>query len=189
MAKKLEPLTKLKLVYLIELLIFVVLFSVLASLLVAKVILVADWKRYLFTYATLIGGVWILIDFVWTLNSPKKRAKSSLVDKGMLVPAAIGLIAFDIYAFAQGLVHIPEGQTTNIIFNYALAIDFYYLAAVYLFESVYHWYRPVPALMEALEVAEGEPEDQPKEENPEAAEASVEEKEAPSEEEKPEEKK
>ncbi len=183
MAKKLDPLTKLKLVYLIELLIFVVLFSVLASLLVAKVILVADWKRYLFSYATLIGGVWIIIDFFWTLKSPKKRAKSSLVDKTALLPGAIGLIAFDIYAFSQNLVHIPEGQPTDIIFNYALAIDFYYLAAVYLFESIYHWYKPVPALMEALEVAEGEPEGkEPKEEVPEA----VEEKEAPCDEEKPE---
>jgi len=162
MKKPMDPLKKMKLIYLLELLIFVALFIVLGILILLKVILIADWKRLVFSYLTLIGGAWIVTDFIWTLASPKRRAKNSMFDKALVLPAALFLIGFDIYAFSQGLVHIPEGQETNIIFNYVLGANLLYLALVYTAEAIYHWFRPLPLLLESLE------EEQRKEEAQEA---------------------
>ncbi|MBQ9457017.1 MAG: hypothetical protein IJU64_00700 [Bacilli bacterium] len=159
MEKETKPLTKeslmkkVKLVYSAELAIFAVLFAVLGSLFLANVISVADWKRYAFSYVTLIGGTWLIIDFIWMLASPKRRAKNSFFDKIGVLPAALTVIGFDIYAFANGLVHIPEGAETSPLFRYFLGANMLYLALFYIASILYHWYRPLPSLGTAVDEA------------------------------------
>ena len=159
MKKENKPITreslikKVKLVYSVELGIFAVLFAVLGSLFLANVISVADWKRYAFSYVTLIGGTWLIIDFIWMCASPKRRKKNSMFDKIGVLPAALTVIVFDIYAFANGLVHIPEGAETSPLFRYFLGGNMIYLCFFYIASIIYHWYRPLPSLVAAAEEA------------------------------------
>ena len=91
--KKLDPVTKVKLILAVEYLIFVLLFLVLGILFLLDVIKVADWKRYAFTYVTLAGGAWIITDFFWTTFSKNRRAKNCLLDKCLMLPVGLGLVA------------------------------------------------------------------------------------------------
>lgn len=149
--KKLDPLTKVKLMLAVEYLVFVVVFAVLGILFLTGVIKVAEWKRYAFTYVTLAGGVWICVDFFWTAFSPKRRAKNCLLDKILMFPVGLALLGWDIYAIANGCAE-------SLPYAYVIGGDFCYIAAVYLFQAIYHWFRPIPAVIEAA-LEESKPEE------------------------------
>ncbi len=140
--KKLDPITKVKLILSIEYLIFVLVFLVLGILFLLDVIKVADWKRYAFTYVTLAGGVWITVDFFWTTFSAKRRAKNCLLDKILMLPVGLALVGFDIYAITQGCAE-------TLPYRYVIGIDLCVIAAIFLFETIYHWFKPIPAVIEA----------------------------------------
>ena len=143
MAKQpMEPLKKVKIMLLVEYLLFSAIFLVLGVLFLTDVIKVAEWKRYVFTYVTLVGGLWIVTDFFWCIFSPKRRAKNSMVDKWILMPVGFVLIGFDIYAITQGCAD-------TLPYRWFIGADLTYLGAAYLFQSIYHWYRPIPAVIEA----------------------------------------
>ena len=151
--KQKDLLTKSKMIYSGELLLFVLVFLVLGILILVEVISIKEWKRIAFSYVTLVGGAWIVADFLWTLLSKKRRAKKPLIDKCLVLPAGLALIAFDIYAFAAGLVH---ADSTDPIFHYVIGIDLLYLSMVYLFEAIYHWKHPLPEILNAVKEAEEE---------------------------------
>ena len=142
-SKPLNPLTKVKLIYSIELAIFVAIFLVLGLLITLGVIAIAEWKRYAFTYVTLAGGLWIVIDFFWTLFSPKRRAKNPLIDKIFILPVGFALLGFDIYA-------IINGCAETLPYRYVIGIDLLYLSSVFLFQLIYHWFVPHPLIFDAL---------------------------------------
>ena len=135
-------LKKIKIMLLVEYLLFAAIFLVLGILFLTDIIKVAEWKRYVFTYVTLAGGLWIIADFFWCVFSPKRRAKNSMVDKSLVLPVGFVLLAFDIYALTQGCAE-------TLPYRYFIGGDLCYLGACYIFESVYHWYRPIPAVIEA----------------------------------------
>jgi len=150
--KRLKPITKIKLMLLIEYLVFVVIFAVIGVLFLTDVIKVAEWKRYAFTYITLAGGVWIIVDFFWTMLSPKHRINNSRIDKILLLPAGLTLVVFDIYAIAQGCAE-------TLPYRYFIGGDLCYLSAVYLFEAIFHWFHPIQGVVDAaLEAREEEQE-------------------------------
>ena len=140
--KKLDPVTKVKLILAIEYAIFVILFLTLGLLFLLDVIKVADWKRYAFTYVTLAGGAWIVADFFWTTFSPRRRAKNCLLDKALMFPVGLALVVFDIYAITQGCAE-------TLPYRFVIGINFCVIAAIYLFETIYHWFKPIPAVIEA----------------------------------------
>ena len=140
--KKLDPVTKVKLILSIEYIIFILLFLVLGILFLLEVIKVADWKRYAFTYVTLAAGIWLTVDFFWTTFSPKRRAKNCLLDKALMLPLGLALIGFDIYAITQGCAE-------TLPYRYVIGIDFCVLAAIFTFETIYHWFKPIPAVIQA----------------------------------------
>ena len=158
---------KVKLVYSVELGIFSALFAVLGILILTEVISIADWKRIAFSYVTLVGGSWLIIDLIWMALSPKRRAKNSLFDKIVVAPAGLAALVFDIYVLSKGLVHIPDGTPTDPIFHFFIGADLCYLSLVYLAQIIYHWYRPLPSLLQAADEAL-------KEEEEEAAKAAAE---------------
>ena len=140
--KTLDPLTKVKRLLTIEYAIFVAVFAVLGVLFLTEVINVAEWKRYVFTYVTLAGATWIIVDFIWTFASPKRRAKNSLLDKCLILPVGLVLLVYDIYAITQGCAE-------TLPYRFFIGGNFCYIAAVYAFEAVYHWFHPIPAVIEA----------------------------------------
>ena len=137
-----NPVKKVKLLFLIEYLLIAALFIVLGTLFLAEVIKVAEWKRYAFTYVTLFGGAWIIIDFFWCMFSTSRRTKISMIDKWLLLPVGVALLSFDIYA-------IINGCAEALPYRWVIGIDLVYLGVVYVFQAIYHWYRPIPALLEA----------------------------------------
>ena len=140
--KQKDPVKKIKIMLTVEYLIFVAVFAVLGILFLVGVIKVAEWKRYAFTYVTLGGGIWICVDFFWTTFSPARRAKNCLLDKILMFPVGIALLAWDVYAIVMGCAE-------TLPYAYVIGADFCYIAAVYLFQAIYHWFRPIPALIEA----------------------------------------
>lgn len=146
--KKMTDFEKARLIYTLELAFFTVVFVVLGVLFIVGIIPVADWKRIAFTYLTLAGGTWLTIDFIWALLSKKRRAKVSMIDKILIFPVGLALVGFDIYALVIGIVHSNEISETFIrVYQLVIGIDMLYLASVYTFEAIYHWFKPVPALL------------------------------------------
>lgn len=139
-------------IYCGELLAFFVVFFVIGLLILLEVVGIKDWKRYAFTYVTLIGGIWPIADFIWMLASPKHRARNSMVDKCLLLPLPLALIPLDIWVLVQGIENVDP-----IVFRYGISIPMMYIAVAYLFECFFHYFKPIPMLLE-------EDEDEKKEE-------------------------
>lgn len=133
---------KTRLLYSGELLVFSVLFLVLGILIILRIIPILDWKRYAFTYVTLVGGFLLYGDFIWLLCSKKRRAKTAVLDKVLLLPSTTFLICYDLYSII----------TSDIaILPYVMGGVLCYLALLYIFEGIYYWFHLHPALKYALE--------------------------------------
>lgn len=142
--KKMSDNDKAKLIYTIELSVFAVAFIVLGILFLVDVIPLTERRETVFLYLTLVGGGLLLADFCWAAFSKKHRKKISLFDKTLILPVSLFLICFDIYALCSQLIENGGGA----IFKYVIGIDFLYLALVYIAEAIYHYFYPVPGLLE-----------------------------------------
>jgi hypothetical protein len=151
--KKLSDNEKAKLIYTIELAFFAVAFIVLGILFLVDVIPLTERRETIFLYLTLVGGCLLLADFCWAAFSSKHRKKVSLFDKTLILPVSLFLICFDIYALATQL--IANGGAS--IFKYVIGIDFLYLALSYVAEAIYHYFYPVPGLLEEEKKEEKKP--------------------------------
>ena len=152
MKKKLDMITKAKLIYSGELMLFFVLFLVIAILRITGVMGGNDVRSKIFNWVTIFGGTWLTIDFFWALFSKKRRTKIALIDKCLHLPAGLYLISFDIYCFVTN----PAGNSD--VYRYGVPIVLFYLCSCYLFESIYHFFKPVPGLLEIEEMAKAEEE-------------------------------
>ena len=98
----------------------------------------------IFNFVTVLGSTWIIIDFIWSTFSNKRRAKIDYIDKILVLPAGLCLLVFDIFSFITWKDGIPEFA------SYAVGAIFVYIGAIYLFQAVYHWFRPTKALLAAI---------------------------------------
>ena len=143
MTKKLSEKTKIKLIYSGELMIFAVLFALIATFKITGVIGYNETRAKVFTFITLAGVAWALTDFIWAIASKRRRARVSLVDKVSILPLSIFMLIFDLI----NLIKNP-GQTFYV---YMLSAALYYASALYLFQSIYHWFYPLKELFEDIE--------------------------------------
>ena len=148
-----------KLIYSGELLLFSVVFIVLGILELIHVINLSDRFQLIFKIITLVGATWLTFDFFWTLLSKKRRARNSLLDKAMLLPLAVYLYAFDIAGF---VVARPYEY-----YQIGVPVAFFYISCAYIFQSIYHYYKPIPMLLEAIEEEKKEKEKKEQEANQE----------------------
>ena len=151
---------KIKLIYSGELLLFTVVFLVLGILELLAVIKLSERFQLIFKIVTLVGATWLVVDFVWVLLSPKRKAKNAIMDKAMMLPLAVYLYVFDILGFI-----LKPGYG---YYQIGVPIAFFYIACAYAFQGVYHYYHPTPAVLEMIEEAN-------KPEEPEQIEKPVEE--------------
>lgn len=142
---KISEETKVKLVYSGELFVISIVFLVLGILKITGVMGYDETRRIIFNYITIAGGIWILIDFIWCLVSPKRRAKNCLLDKILNLPLGIYLLTFDILCLING-----ENYEQSF-FVYGICIAFFYVTINYMFQSIYHYFKPLPMLMEEIE--------------------------------------
>lgn len=145
-------------IYTIELLVFSLVFVTLGVLMLVGVLGKTTGFRQVFTYVTLAGAALIVGDLIWALASKKRRQRVSLVDKFIIIPAPIAIVILDIFTLVNGVDAMVE------IHRLVVGIVFCYIAAVYVFEAVYHYYFPLKELMEAAE--EDEEEEEEKQEEP-----------------------
>lgn len=154
--KKIDELTKAKLIYSGELLIFAIVFGTLGSLVLSGIINIGDWKKAAFVWVTLFGGILVCADFIWLLCSPKRQKKNSWIDKILPLPSAAFLIGYDLYSIINN---------DDSFIRYVMGGVFLYLTAVYLFEGIYHWFHTHPYLLENEDPKEADSENE-KNENP-----------------------
>ena len=103
--KKLDEKTKVKLIYSGELLVFAIVFFVIGLLEMLKVITISDTYHTIFNWVTIFGGVWLIADTIWALVSKKRQKRVSLLDKFIMLPLGIYLIAFDLYFTSLGSLY------------------------------------------------------------------------------------
>lgn len=80
----------------------------------------------------------------------KRRKKVALIDKILLLPSGILLISCDTIMIIS-LIRDPNTTALNNFFRIYLSISLFYLSVVYSFQSIYHYFKPIPALLEAVE--------------------------------------
>lgn len=139
---------KIILTYTIELLVFSVVFLVLGILELLKVITFGDTFKNIFKYATLVGAALIIGDFIWMMVDKKRRARNCLLDKVMMLPLAIYLIVFDIMAISS--------ERPYEFYQIGVPLAFFYISCAYGFQGIYHYYKPLPSLLEEAKKAEEE---------------------------------
>ena len=147
--KKLDKRTKYKLIYSGELAFFAIVFLVFAILKFTKVMGYNETRRIVFNWITLAGGAWGITDFIWAMCSKKRQQRISMLDKVLLLPLALFIITFDFIS----LIAKPSNPDFYI---FMIGVAFAYVAVVYFFEAVYHFYRPIPGLFDDLEEEEKE---------------------------------
>ena len=154
MKQKMDEFTKAKLIYTIEISIFALAFLVVAILQIVRVIKFGETHLRIINWITIFGASIGILDFIWFLNSPVRRKKNSMLDKCLLVPLMIYILVFDIICFIN--YENPQVDLAQIMIPIALI----YVSAVYTLEAVYHWYKPVPMLFEALEEEKENPQEE-----------------------------
>lgn len=143
-----KDIKKVKLIYSGELIVIAIVFLVIGFLELFKIMNISDNLQLIFKIITLVGASWITFDFIWTITSPKKRAKNSLMDKIMLLPAALYLFVFDIVGFVS-----PRPYE---YYQIGMPLIFFYIACAYIFQGIYHYYHPTPMVILMIEEAKQE---------------------------------
>ena len=159
MKKKMDFATKAKLIYSGELLIIAIVFIVVAILKLTNVFKYNATRSTIFNWITIIGGTWVIADLIWAIVDKKRQKRICLLDKIIHAPAGIYLITFDLYCFIK--------QPGEIFYQRGIPIVLLYLAACYIFESIYHFKHPIPGLFEDEDDNKENQEDSSKEESEE----------------------
>ena len=132
-----------KLIYSGELVFFAIAFFVIGLLELLKVIVLSDRFQLIFKILTLVGATWLVADFFWTLLNKKRRANNDLLDKIIMLPLAIYLYGYDIAGF---VVARPYEY-----YQVGVPVAFFYITCSYLFQGIYHYYKPIPLIVQAIE--------------------------------------
>ena len=160
-----KQIKKIKLIYSVELLVFAVVFLVLGILELLAVIKLSERFQLIFKIITLVGATWLITDFTWVMLSQKRKKKNSVLDKAMMLPLALYLYVFDILSFI-----LKPGYG---YYQVGVPAAFFYVSCVYVFQGIYHFYNPVPSVIEMIE--EMEKEEQEAKENPKVEPQEIEE--------------
>jgi len=144
--KKINKETKYKLIYSGELALFSIIFLVFSILKFTGVLGHNPTRALIFNWITIFGGTWGIVDFIWAICSKKRQQRISLLDKFLVLPLAIFIITYDLICF----IVKPE----PVFYSIMLGSAFAYIALIYSFEAVYHFYHPIPGLFDDEEEEE-----------------------------------
>ena len=156
--KKVDPVKKVKLIYSGELLLFAILFLVFGILRITQVMPYKETRRIVFNWITIFGAWWGIIDLTWALFSKKRRARVCLLDKFLVLPLSCFIITFD-------FISLIAKPTNDLFYILSIGSAFLYISAIYLFQAIYHYFKPIPGLIEEALEEEKEENSQEKPEN------------------------
>ncbi len=140
--KKMSSSKKAIIIYTVELLVIAAVFATIATLEIARVIKISTVQHVIFNIVTTFGGLWLIADFVWASFSEKRKARVSYLDKVLHLPLGIYLICFDLIMYTHWNVLAYE------VYLYGMTSAFYYVAACYTFEAIFHIFKPVPGFID-----------------------------------------
>ena len=143
--KKLDDLTKIKLIYSGELIVIAIVALVIGILQLTTVLEVKELFRNIFNWVTIFGSSLLIITSVYSLVSPKRRKKISIFDKITLFPLAIYILVIDIICFSN------YGTLPQSFYQTYIPIALLILAVVYIAQGIYHWFYPLQSLLDELE--------------------------------------
>lgn len=146
--KNKDPLFKEKMILTIEYLVFTILFLILGILILVDIIPIKGTFRKVLIYVSTAGSLFIIFDLFWTIFSKKRRKKWSLIDKILAFPAGVSVFVVNILTFIWGFDNTIDLHETFVGYLFC------YLAFVYLFEGIYHYFKPQPMLLEELKKEE-----------------------------------
>ena len=147
MKKKLDPETKIKLVYSAELAIIAIVVLVLGILKLVGVIQTKPTRLLVYNIITTIGAAWFIFEIIWYFVSPKKRARTCLMDKLMTLPLSGYLVYFDICCFIDKATGV---ETNDLFVRISIGAVLLYVAIIYSFQAIYHFKYPIPQVEEAI---------------------------------------
>lgn len=136
-----KSLKKANKVYIIELIVIAIIIIVLATLKLVGVLGKSQTFRHVFNIITTVGFVYITTDFILMFTSSRHKKRNSMFDKATFLPFGIALLVLDIFCFINWNVETIE------YFSLAVAIIFYYAAAIYIVQALYHIKRPIPSII------------------------------------------
>lgn len=143
--KKLDDLTKVKLIYSGELIIIGIAALVIAILQLTWVLTVKELFRNIFNWVTIFGSPLLIITTIYSFISPKRRKKISYFDKITLLPIAIYIIVIDIICF------VNYNALEQAFYQRYIPIAILSIALVYIAQGIYHWFYPLQSLLDELE--------------------------------------
>lgn len=143
--KKLDDLTKVKLIYSGELIVVAIVALVIGILQLTQVLTVKELFRNIFNWVTIFGSPLLIITSIISIVSPKRRKKVSYFDKITLFPLAVYIIVIDIICFAN------YGTLEQSFYQTYIPIAILCLSVIYMAQGIYHWFRPLPSLLDELE--------------------------------------
>ena len=164
---KMSEETKAKLVYSGELVVIALIAIVIGILKLTNVRPYSNTGRVIFNILTTGGAIFGVYNFISYFVSAKKREKTALIDIITVLPITLFLIAFNIYCFIN-YWPVPEAELTNEmkqLYQWLTGGFLIYAGATFMFQGIYHYFKPIPLLYKILEEAE----QQAKEEEEKAA--------------------
>lgn len=151
--KQMSEETKAKLVYSGELIIISIVFLVFGILRLTGLMGYDHNRRLIFNIVTTLGGCYGLYNLISYIVSKKKRAKTSLVDIVTSTPLFFFILFVDIYCWIKvaGLKVEEVSESFKTFYRFAIGGAFTYAFLVYCFQGIYHYFKPIPMLIQALE--------------------------------------
>ena len=140
--KKMSSSKKAIIFYSVELIVIAIVFLTVATLEITGVIKISVRQHVIFNIVTTLGGIWLVADFIWATFSNRRRARICYLDKCLHLPLGIYLICFDTIMYVHWNVLAYE------VYLYGMTSAFYYVSACYLFEGIYHYFKPIPSFLE-----------------------------------------
>lgn len=139
--KKLDEVTKIKLIYSGELALFSIIFIVLGILELVGVIAIKEWFLNVFKFLTLAGSAYFIFDFITCFTNKRKREKVCLVDK-------FSTIIFPPYLITIDVLLLTKNEFVWSNPQYFIGPLFIAFACAYIFQAIYHWFYPLKELFE-----------------------------------------
>jgi len=139
--KKLDDFTKTKLIYSGELIVIAIVLIIIGILQVCNVMNISETFLNIFKFLAIGGACFFTYDITTTFVNPRKREISCLLDKFtiIIIPPYTLTISIMLFIGNEFVWNNPKLFIVPLIF---------YIAAVYIFQGIYHWFFPLKALFE-----------------------------------------
>ena len=153
---KLSEETKAKLVYSGELVVIAIVAIVIGILKITNVRPYSQTGRTIFNILTSGGAIFGVYNFISYFVSAKKREKTAFIDIITVLPITLFLIGFNIYCFINywPLAEADVTDQMKQLYQWLTGGFLLYAGATFMFQGIYHYYKPVPLLYRILEEAE-----------------------------------